>query len=1219
MTGNQLDVIIDNKPIRALVDSGASFSVISDKYRRSLKKVLFSEAKDIVLKVADASFVRPIGKCILRVRINSLEQPFEFIVLPHCSHDVILGWDFLSASQAVIDCGQKELFLEDNSQNFAALDACKMFASKDYTLQPRSLTKIAVTGLQGQGHINVVIDGSKRLLLEKNIAVPSMISSYHEQSDVWVANLQSTNQVIPKGMFIGLGEPLDEVHLCAISDASHSPDKEQKTPNAENYFSSMMSPGLNAGQKHELAELLRTFSGVFRKTDKTTDTQTNVKHRINTGDHVPINQRAYRVSPMERRIIHEEVQKMLEGGIIQPSESPWSSPVVLVRKKDGSWRFCVDYRKLNEVTKKDVYPLPRIDDTLDCLKGAKFFSSMDLRSGYWQIEVDEADREKTAFITPEGLYEFKVMPFGLCNAPATFERMMDNLLRHFKWSTCLCYLDDIIVFSETFEEHLSRLKLVLKCLQDAGLVLNHKKCLFAAREIKILGHLVSSSGVRPDPDKVKAVSNFPTPQNVHDIRSFLGLCSYFRRFIKGFCYLAEPLQLQLKGDAQFHWGTEEIEAFENLKEALTSEPVLGMYDENAPTEIHTDASGYGIGAVLVQFQDNNERVLAYASRTLTKAERNYSTTERECLSIVWAINKFRPYLFGKYFTIITDHHSLCWLMSLKDPSGRLARWALRLQEYNFAVKYKTGKKHRDADTLSRNPVEEETEVPETYLAVATSMDLAAEQKKDPELAKMISNNSTQATNTFKVNNGVLFRKNFDPDGKTWLPVIPKHLRADILRHFHDEPTAGHLGFAKTYDRIRKRFYWPGMYRNVVRYVMHCRDCQRRKSVPQRPPGRLISIPPAAEPFHRIGIDLLGRFPKSTHGNKWIIVCTDYLTRYATTKAVPTAEAEEVARFLLEEILLRHGAPRVIITDRGAVFTSRLVAALVTLCNVDHRMTTAYHPQTNGLTERFNKTLADMLSMYVDTEQKNWDEILPFVTFAYNTAKQETTGFTPFHLLHGREAETTMDTMLPFCPDDVDDDYNRRIIARAEESRQLARVQTLRAQEKDRQRYDSEHRMVYYAPGDLVWIYTPVRKVGLSEKLLRRYFGPYQVLRRLSDVTYEVQDFDPDSRRRKPKDIVHVLRMKPYHDPDKQLETGDRRTQDAINPKSKTNSKENYKGATTRSRTRTPPKSNTTSGENYKGPITRSRAKTRDSGTLSCLRGEQCRIKENCHQASVVQW
>ncbi|GFV43535.1 hypothetical protein TNCV_1500671 [Trichonephila clavipes] len=693
---------------------------------------------------------------------------------------------------------------------------------------------------------------------------------------------------------------------------------------------------------------------------------------------------------------------------------------------------------------------------------------MDLRSGYWQIEIDEADREKTAFITPEGLYEFKVMPFGLCNAPATFERMMDNLLRHFKWTMCLCYLDDIIVFSETFEDHLIRLRLVLKCLQEAGLKLNSKKCLLLPK----------------------------------------------KRFIKGFCYLAELLQSLLKSGVEFHWGPEEVEAFNSLKKALTSDPVLGMYDERASTEIHTDASGYGIGAVLVQIQNNVEKVIAYASRTLTKAEKNYSTTERECLAIVWATNKFRPYIFGKHFTVVTDHHSLCWLMNLKDPSGSLARWALRLQEHDFDVKYKTGKKHSDADALSRNPVEEETETPDKFLAVTTSMNLAMEQKKDQDLAKLKLLSNSYKNEEFRFIDGILCRKNFDPDGKLWLPVIPKHLRADILRHFHDAPTAVHLGFAKTYDRIRKRFYWPGMYRNVVRYVMHCRECQRRKSVPQRQPGRLVPIPPAIAPFHRIGIDLLGRFPKSAHGNKWIIVCTDYSTRYAITKALPTAEVDEIAKFLLEEIVLRHGAPRVIITDRGAVFRSRLVSSLVDLCNIDHRFTTAYHPQTNGLTERFNKTLADMLSMYVDVERKNWDEILPFVTFAYNTAKQETTGFTPFYLLHGREAETTLDTMLPFCPNDFDDNNITKIAARAEESRQLAQVHTLRAQDKDRRRYDSKHQMVSYAPGDLVWIYTPVRKVGLSEKLLRRYFGPYQVLRRLSAVTYAVQDFDPASRKRK---------------------------------------------------------------------------------------------------------
>ncbi|GFX33751.1 hypothetical protein TNCV_3961601 [Trichonephila clavipes] len=752
----------------------------------------------------------------------------------------------LEASQAVIDCGQNELVLEDICRDSTAPDAWNLYATRDYTLKPHSLTRITVSGYQTRGDINVVLDGSKHLLFEKILL--------------------------------------------------HRP-----------WYPHIVTEKVMSGLPTCKKQAIRTTPEIFwafTKTDKSTAAKTNVKHRIFTGDHAPINQRAYRVSPTERRIIHEEVQKMLDEGIVQPSESPWSSPIVLSLLKSG---------------------------------------------------------------------------------------------------------------------------------------------------------------------------------------------------------------------VEFHWGPEEVEAFNSLKKALTSDPVLGMYDERASTEIHTDASGYGIGAVLVQIQNNVEKVIAYASRTLTKAEKNYSTTERECLAIVWATNKFRPYIFGKHFTVVTDHHSLCWLMNSKDPSGRLARWALRLQEHDFDVKYKTGKKHSDADALSRNPVEEETETSDKFLAVTTSMNLAMEQKKDQDLAKLKLLSNSSKNEEFRFIDGILCRKNFDPDGKLWLPVIPKHLRADILRHFHDAPTAGHLGFAKTYDRIRKRFYWPGMYRNVVRYVMHCRECQRRKSVPQRPPGRLVPIPPAIAPFHRIGIDLLGRFPK-------------------------------------------HGAPRVIITDRGAVFRSRLVSSLVDLCNIDHRFTTAYHPQTNGLTERFNKTLADMLSMYVDVEQKNWDEILPFVTFAYNTAKQETTGFTPFYLLHGREAETTLDTMLPFCPNDFDDNNITKIAARAEESRQLARVHTL----SSRQRSST---LRFQTPNGIL-------------RSRRSRMGFY------STVTYEVQDFDPASRKRKLREVVHVLRMKPYHDPAEQIETED-----------------------------IPPK------ESYKGPITRSRIKTlkqNDSGALSSFSREQCRTHKSRYQVPIAE-
>ncbi|UYV81197.1 K02A2.6-like, partial [Cordylochernes scorpioides] len=769
--------------------------------------------------------------------------------------------------------------------------------------------------------------------------------------------------------------------------------------------------------------------------------------------------------------------------------------------------------------------------------GANIYSTIDLKAGYWQIGIDEADREKTAFITPDGLFEFKVMPFGLCNAPATFERMMDNLLKGLRWTICLCYLDDVVIFADNFPDHLRRLEVVLNCFKRAGLKLNPGKCSFGASNIKILGHQVNKDGIRPDDDKIKAVSQFPIPKNLQQLRSFLGLSSYYRRFIKNYADIARPLNSLLSKGTKFQWNTDQERAFQKLKNALTSKPVLGHFDDDAPTELHTDASGYGIGAVLAQKQGNVEKVIAYASRTLLKSEKNYSTTERECLAIVWAIGKFRPYLFGRPIKVIIDHHSLCWLTNLKDPAGRLARWALRLQEYDVSIVYKTGRMHKDADCLSRNPIETTEKVFNNNIPTLFLLsDISKEQEKDPYITgiiKEISQPSPAKKDKFEVVNGILYRKNYDPTGLPLLLVIPRHLRMEILGDLHDAPTAGHLGFAKTYDRIRRRFFWPGMYRSVRKYVGHCQDCQRRKSVPQLPPGYLRPIRPPDRPFQKVGIDLLGRFPISQGKKKWIVVCTDYLTKYAVTQSLGSGGAQEIAKFILEEVILKHGAPREIVMDRGRNFQSRLIQELTKNCHIKKKTTTAYHPQTNGLTERLNRTIADMLSMYMDLDQKNWDEMLPFITFAYNTARQESTGFTPFYLVHGREAETTLDTIFPYSSASEGEEFIQLVASRAEEARQIARHHIFKAQETNKLNYDARHKGKVYQPGDLVWIFTPIRRVGLSEKLLKRYFGPYKFIKNISDVTYEVEAFGKSDKRQKGRDTVHILRMKPYYDPSRQ--------------------------------------------------------------------------------------
>lgn len=361
----------------------------------------------------------------------------------------------------------------------------------------------------------------------------------------------------------------------------------------------------------------------------------------------------------------------------------------------------------------------------------------------------------------------------------------------------------------------------------------------------------------------------------------------------------------------------------------------------------------------------------------------------------------------------------------------------------------------------------------------------------------------RALSSLCLRDNVLVKKNFTPYKAAYLLVVPVKLRQEILEASHDEPTAGHLGFTRTLRRIQEKYYWPGLNADVARYVKTCRDCQRRKTPPTRPAGLLQPIEPPWKPFQQIGMDLLGPFPTSTCGNRWIVVATDYLTRYAETAALASGNAIEVARFFIKNIVLRHGAPEVLITDRGTAFTAELTQQILHLSHTSHRRTTAYHPQTNGLTERLNKTLADMLAMYVDVGHKTWDEVLPYVTFAYNTAPQETTQMTPFELVFGRQVATMLDAMLPHVEDDNIHADVASFLQRAEEARQLARMRIKEQQNVDARLYNLRRRDQEYALGDRVMVWTPVRRRGLSEKLLRRYFGPYKVTRRLGPLVYEV--------------------------------------------------------------------------------------------------------------------
>ena len=850
-----------------------------------------------------------------------------------------------------------------------------------------------------------------------------------------------------------------------------------------------------------------------------------VQHSINTGDHAPIYQHAHRIPFALRDLAEEMVKDMLDQNIVKPSHSPWASPVVLVKKKDGSMRFCVDYRRLNSVTKRDVHPLPRIDDTLDALAGARYFSTLDLASGYWQVAINPADREKTAFVTHSGLFEFTVMPFGLCNAPATFQRLMETVLEGLARKQCFVYLDDILVISSTWEEHLQNLQLVFERLKQAGLRLKPKKCAFAQQKVTYLGHVISEDGISVDPTKVEKIWTYRTPNNLKSLRQFLGLASYYRRFTPQFSKVAEPLYALTRKNTPFVWSSSCEESFQHLKELLTSPPVLTFPNFKRPFILETDASGLGLGSVLSQEQDDaTVRPIAYASRTLQKHERNYGISELEALAVVWATKHFHVYLYGHKCKVLTDHSALKSLLNTPHPSGKLARWGLALQELDLDIVYRPGKQNSAADALSRIPLDTDRnplvgnviqdsplEVQEATVATLQSIPSGSEeesewpklQKADGEFVDLITFVKTGdlPTTDSDAKRIILMSANFSllddvlyytqPDGRLQL-VVPKDQRQKLIEEAHGGAMAGHLREMKIYSQLQKHYWWPNMRADIRKWCQSCLVCaSRHVGQAQKPP---LSPIPVAGPFDCIGVDII-QFPCSYDGNKYAVVFMDYLTKWPEVFAIADQKAETVARALVE-VVSRHGVPAKLLSDRGANFLSDLLHEVYVLLGIRKINTSAYHPQTDGLVERFNRTLTDMLAKTVDHCGRDWDRRIPYVLYAYRTCVQESTQESPFYLLYGRDARLPTEAALAkprTCYQMDIDDFKTNLVCNLSDAWTLAHQNISKAQKKQKQQYDRKAKMRKYRVGDRVFVHMPGDVSGKAWKFARPFHGPYRIL------------------------------------------------------------------------------------------------------------------------------
>ena len=886
---------------------------------------------------------------------------------------------------------------------------------------------------------------------------------------------------------------------------------------------------LTEEQFHDLKKMVANNSDVFALEDTELGHTDLVKHHVDTGSSAPIKQPICRVPFFFRDKIAAMVDEMEGLGVIRRSSSAWSSPVVLIPKKDGSYRFCIDYRKLNSVTKKDVYPLPRIDDILDTLSGAKFFSTLDLAAGYWQIELDPDTSAKSAFISHRGLHEFVRMPFGMCNAPATFQRLMEVVLSGILWKHCFVYIDDVLVCSQTFEEHLTHLREVLLRLCQAGLRLNTKKCLFLREEVPYLGHVVTRNGIKLDPAKTEKIQNYPVPRDVSQLRQLLGLASYYRRFVPEFAKIASPLHSLLKKDAVFEWTPECECAVGRLKEALTQAPVLAYprFDSKHPFVLETDASPKGLGAVLAQEQEDGKvHPIAFASRSLTAAEQNYAITELETLGLVWAAKLFRPYILGRRCVVFTDHAACTSLLTAKNPSSKLVRWAMAIQELDLDIRHRSGRSNRVADALSRNPVEVSrvlmfesvrsnvaVDSSKTADVVPTSLtaevDIANLQHQDPQLSDVLryleegslpsddrlARRLVLEQESFEVVDGVLFNVHPDPTAADqWRLAVPQCLRETLLKEYHVGKFAGHFAERKIYATMSRRYWWKGMRADVRRFCRRCLVCASRKGTgrKKRPPLQSVAV---GGPFEMVGVDVL-QLPLSHQGHQYAVVFQDYLTKWPEVFAVADQKAETIARLLVEHVVVRHGVPGQLLSDRAPNFLSALIQELCKLLGTTKVNTSGYHPQCDGLVEKFNSTLINMLSKNVEKYGRDWDAHLPYLLFAYRVAVQDSTNFSPFYLLYGCEPVLPTERALsqPRTVYQVDfPDYCTELVAHLSDAWAAAQANIKTAQKNQRVQYDRKSSESKLKVGDRVMVYFPSSIQGKAWKFARPYFGPYYVV------------------------------------------------------------------------------------------------------------------------------
>jgi hypothetical protein len=870
------------------------------------------------------------------------------------------------------------------------------------------------------------------------------------------------------------------------------------------------------------------------------------------GATLPRPAKLYPMNLQERNSLDEWISGELAKGYIRPSKSSTAAPVFFVKKKDGSLRLVQDYRALNAATKKNKFPIPRIANLTDRLSKSSIFTSMDLRWGFNNVRIKEGDEEKAAFITSKGLFEPTVMYFGFCNAPSTFQHMMNEVLKdEIATGHVVVYIDDILVFTDNLTLHRQLVARVLEKLRSNNLFIKPEKCRFEQSEVEFLGLIVGKDSIRMNPSKVEGVSQWPTPTKVKHVQAFLGLANFYRRFIQNFAKITRPLTLLTCKDAPWEWTEECQTAFDTLKNAFTTAPILQIPNDEAPYRLESDSSDFATGAVLEQKGANGLwHPVAFYSKSLNEHKRNYEIYDKELLGIIRALEEYRQYLEGHEETveIWSDHLNLTYFRQAHKLTRRQARWSLFLSCFNFILRHRPGKTMLRADPLSRRPDHEEgvnsdnegqtllkpeffaikavSEAHESHVDDSELLDKIKSALENNKMTKDYQNLLTSGSREFKKSleewnfeNGLLLHR-----GKVYVPK-DQDLRLELLKLHHDTLLTGHPGRWKTLELLSRNYWWPGMSVDVKKYVQGCDTCQRNKSTNTAPYGLLQPNEVPGGPWEIITVDLITELPESVDsaGNIWtaIMVVVDRFTKRAHfIQCSNETTATDCATILYEHVFKLHGLPRQIISDQGPQFASQVFQEFCNNLGIKSSMSTAYHPQTDGQTEQVNQSLENYLRIFCDTRQNDWEKFLPTAEFSYNNAAHELTKLSPFYVETGWNPRMAPDVVGDLTHPSLEELFYDRAEAQEE-----AKSALVLAAERMKWYYDQNKQESPFNVGDLVLLKGKDLKIrAANTKLAAKNYGPYEIIEKLGKATFKLKL----PAKTRTHDVFHASKFIRYH-------------------------------------------------------------------------------------------